>query len=179
MRGWLVVALSILGPGCGGPELGSVVDVPALAAPPMPKTASWLPPPPPRVLAPTTLVSPVSDGALALDCHRTDVDVKLSLCSGRWRYIWQWKAEPASEACRDGFTVGTSWYPTQAAALSAEGCSTACVYRAASAALFVHCGQKDEEMQWSAGGDCPDVYVYSDGSFWTDPAGWEKAHPCP
>ena len=151
--------------GAGAPgEAPAAGDVPALAAP----------------VAPVAWAAPALEATPLPDCGYDETDFRIAWCSGRYRNVWELSPTKKAPGCSTHlWRVGTHWYPTQADALGAEQCETACLYRPAAAVMFVRCGHRDEFTEYAAATECPALYSFSDGTLGTSVDQWLKDHPCP
>lgn len=82
--------------------------------------------------------------------------------------------------CPDRWALGDESWTSIAAAAADRGCDAGCVWRPASAVMFLHCGNRDEYIAWEAEAEvCPTLLQFSNGQFYDSIEDYEASNPCP
>jgi len=84
------------------------------------------------------------------------------------------------DACPDRWVLGEDAWGSLEEAAAARGCSLDCVWRAATAVMFLHCDRRDEYVSWAAeDAECPTLLQFSNGQFYDSIDDYDARNPCP
>lgn len=97
-------------------------------------------------------------------------------CNGTFTYAREFR--DTNGRCPPFVRLNGTDYPDVRAAIAAESCSGACLYKAFQSVSFIdHCNRRNGYIVYTAA-NCPDLFEFSNG-FFTSVADWEMATPCP
>lgn len=138
---------------------------------------------PPDTVAPDA----ADDGAAAADAPAADaapctyepLEPVLLACDPEYLFLEHQTDFSGAAACPDRWVYGDEAWPSVAEAAADRGCDTACVWRAATAVMFLHCGHRDEYVSWEAEGDgCAVLLQFSNGQFYESVEEYDAQNPC-
>ena len=121
---------------------------------------------------------PAADAG-ASTCRYDLGEMHIVLCGGAPTYLSE-LVDFADRSCPPRYVLGGTTYGSLSDALTGEGCSDQCLYRAAMSVSFIdHCGRRNGYIVFRAPdpGACPDVYEFFNGLFPSVEA-WERDTPC-
>jgi hypothetical protein len=113
-------------------------------------------------------------------CEYLDLEIYLVHCGDEREELSLWTDLGGNtEECPDFWSFGgLARYDSMEEAAAARGCDLACVYRPASAVMFLHCGHRDEYFSWEAEDEsCPRLLQFQTG-FYDDMAAYREDNPC-
>lgn len=120
---------------------------------------------------------PDAGDAGPLPCDYLDLQINLVQCPGGFQYLRGFEDLNANPNCPPYWELGGNQYSSAAAAVSGQGCNSACIYQAStSVSLIDPCGRRNGYIIFTANG-CPDIYEFADGIFPSVEA-WEAQLNC-
>ncbi|MBK6690159.1 MAG: hypothetical protein IPG45_37185 [Deltaproteobacteria bacterium] len=120
---------------------------------------------------------PDAGDAGPLPCDYLDLQINLVQCPGGFQYLRGFEDLNGNPNCPPYWELGGNQYSTAPAAVSGQGCNSACIYQAStSVSLIDPCGRRNGYIIFTANG-CPDIYEFSDGIFPSVEA-WEAQLNC-
>lgn len=120
---------------------------------------------------------PDAGDAGPLPCDYLDLQINLVQCPGGFQYLRGFEDLNGNPNCPPYWELGGNQYSSSAAAVSGQGCNSACIYQAStSVSLIDPCGRRNGYIIFTANG-CPDIYEFADGIFPSVEA-WEAQLNC-
>jgi hypothetical protein len=113
-------------------------------------------------------------------CEFIDSPSRIAYCTGTWTTISEWvNIAGPTPACPPYYSAGSVQAATVDEVVAALGCTDACVYRAATAVSFLHCGHRDEYTSYEPErSGCDPVLMFSNGVVYASIDEYNAANPC-